>query len=159
MAEKIEGLPKWFPVWLYHAIHTAWFCAIMMGLAGYFTLSLINDVLGTIPFWARVVAGVGSGLMVRLGIALEWRKARRESGVALEWARDFRSPGLFDVLIANGIAPSIAASAEHASMQLPRPDVQIRTLLSVIFWLIIVIVLQVISIAALLIALIAGHSG
>jgi hypothetical protein len=77
MAAPIQGLPAWFPAWLWRAIHTAWFASTALGFAGYEFAALINDVTGAIPWWARAITGVLSGLMVRLGIWLEHRKTVR----------------------------------------------------------------------------------
>lgn len=71
---QIAGLPWWFPQWLWRAVHTPWFASTALGFAGYEMISLFNDVAGMIPFWARLTAGVLSGLMTRLGIWIEFRE-------------------------------------------------------------------------------------
>lgn len=74
MAQPIAGLPWWMPAWFWRATRTAWFASVAMGIAGYEMAALINDVTAMVPWWARLIAGVSGGLMVRLGIRLERHK-------------------------------------------------------------------------------------
>lgn len=68
--------------WFWRIIHTPWFASAMFGSSGFFIASLFNDVavlthgITSLPFWARVIAGVISGMMVRLGLALSYSWGR-----------------------------------------------------------------------------------
>lgn len=67
-------------LWLWRTIHAPWFASTMLGCAGFSMASLFNDAadithgITSLPFWARVIAAVISGLLVRLGLALDLRR-------------------------------------------------------------------------------------
>jgi hypothetical protein len=71
----VKPLPWWMPAWLWSIAHTSWFASITLGMAAYFLLSMVNDITGTIPLWIRLATEVLATLVVRLGIALEWRRS------------------------------------------------------------------------------------
>lgn len=71
------------PPWLRRTIYNPWFASTMMGFVAYNLASLFNDVadlthgITSVPFWARIIAAVVSGLMVRLGLVLDRRRLVR----------------------------------------------------------------------------------
>lgn len=74
MTDEFTGLPWWMPAWFWRASRTAWFGCIALGMATYFLLSLVNDVTGTIPLWVRLLTWLIATLVLRLGLALDWRR-------------------------------------------------------------------------------------
>jgi hypothetical protein len=143
MPEKIAGLPWWMPAWLWRITHHVWFASVAFGLMAYFALSLINDALGTLPLWVRLATGVLTGLLFRLGMFLQWRRATQEP-----------KDSIFDVLVASGLPFHIAARAEeHANT--PDLHAALQRTISIVFWLAICVLVEFAVIVGLVIELIS----
>ena len=66
------------PAWLWRVARTAWFASIALGFAAYHLLSIVNNFTETIPLWIRLATGVFAALVVRFGIAWDWRRITNE---------------------------------------------------------------------------------
>jgi len=72
---KIETsleLPCWMPTWLWRFIHTTFCTSIAFGLTAYFSLSIVNDITGTIPLWVRLATQLVTTIIVF--IVLTWKR-------------------------------------------------------------------------------------
>lgn len=132
------------PAWLWRTTHHIWFASGAIGLGAFYLTSLINDSTGIIPLWARLLTGVLTGLMFRLGNFLDWRRVRREP-----------KDSIFDVLVASGLPPSVAARAEHQA-ESPNLHATLQRTVSIVFWLLVCVLVELAIIVGLVIELIRG---